>query len=129
MSAGTKAVLVIEDDPDTKDAICGLLEYSGYSAMGVSNGREAIDFLKTHSAPSVIVLDLMMPVMNGWEFRDLQAADEGLSKIPVVVISASGVPSHLVHSKGTIDYIPKPFDPDRLMEAIERVSPSPAPAP
>ena len=118
-----KAVLVIEDDPDTQDAICGLLEYSGYRAVGVNNGREALDFLRTHSAPSVIVLDLMMPVMNGWEFRNLQSEDDSLSKIPVVVISASGVPANLVLNKGAVDYVPKPFDPDRLVEAIKRVDP------
>jgi CheY-like chemotaxis protein len=120
---GGKAVLVIEDDLDTQDAICGLLEYSGYRAIGVSNGREAIQFLKTHSAPNVIVLDLMMPVMNGWEFRDLQSADAGLAKIPVVVISASGALPRDVLGKGAVDYVPKPFDPDRLVAAIERVTP------
>ena len=119
-----KAVLVIEDDPDTQDAICGLLEYSGYRAMGVSNGREALDFLKTHSAPNVIVLDLMMPVMNGWEFRDLQRADEDLARIPVVVISASGTPQNVVFGTGAVDYVPKPFDPDRLVAAIERITPN-----
>jgi CheY-like chemotaxis protein len=118
-----KAVLVIEDDPDTQDAICGLLEFSGYRAVGVSNGREALDFLKTHSAPNVIVLDLMMPVMNGWEFRDLQRADESLAKIPVVVISASGTPQNVVMGTGAVDYVPKPFDPDLLVAAIERITP------
>jgi CheY-like chemotaxis protein len=118
-----KAVLVIEDDPDTQDAICGLLEYSGYRAFGVNNGREALDFLKSHSAPSVIVLDLMMPVMNGWEFCDLQRADAVLARIPVVVISASGALPEAVLGKGAIDYVPKPFDPDRLVAAIERITP------
>ena len=118
-----KAVLVIEDDPDTQDAICGLLEYSGYRAVGVNNGREALRFLETHSAPNVIVLDLMMPVMNGWEFRDFQSADAALAKIPVVVISASGALPRDVLGKGAVDYVPKPFDPDRLVAAIERVIP------
>jgi Response regulator containing CheY-like receiver, AAA-type ATPase, and DNA-binding domains len=120
---GGKTVLVIEDDPDTQDAICGLLEYSGYRAVGVNNGREALDFLKTHSAPQVIVLDLMMPVMNGWEFRDFQREDETLARIPVVVISASGTPHNVVLGTGAVDYVPKPFDPDRLVAAIERITP------
>ena len=122
-----KAILVIEDDPDTQDAICGLLEYSGYRAVGVGNGQEALDFLKTHTAPDVIVLDLMMPVMNGWEFRDFQSTDEALSKIPVVVISASGAPSRMVvgRTRGSVDYVPKPFDPDRLVEAIRRIDSAP----
>ncbi len=119
----SKAILVIEDDPDTQDAICGLLEYSGYRAVGVSNGREALEFLKTHSAPNVIVLDLMMPVMNGWEFCDFQRSDSELSRIPVVVISASGALPEAVLGKGAIDYVPKPFDPDRLVAAIERITP------
>ncbi|MGH9443432.1 MAG: response regulator transcription factor [Thermoanaerobaculia bacterium] len=118
----SKAVLVIEDDHDTQDAICGLLEYSGYRAVGVSNGREALEFLKDHAAPNVIVLDLMMPVMNGWEFRNLQSSDQKLAGIPVVVISASGALPGAVLSRGVVDYVPKPFDPDLLVAAIERVT-------
>ena len=62
-------ILVVEDDPDAREALIDVLEISGYSAEPAGNGREAIDLLRQSSLPSLIILDLQMPVMNGWEFR------------------------------------------------------------
>ena len=81
-------VLIVDDDPDLQDAICDTLEGDGHAAICVSNGRQALDYLQTGAPTCLILLDLMMPVMNGWEFREQQLLDAAIASIPVVVISA-----------------------------------------
>src|SRR5215510_8699670 len=65
----TQRVLVVDDDQDIRDALCELLRDEGYEAIAVANGEEALTYLKGGNLPCVILLDLMMPVMDGWEFR------------------------------------------------------------
>lgn len=85
----TTTVLLVEDDQDLRDAIADTLENVGYRVKLASNGREALAALRGASArPCVILLDLMMPVMDGWQFREEQRKDPALSSIPVVVLSA-----------------------------------------
>src|SRR5262249_26330672 len=84
-------ILLVEDDGDTRDGITPVLEGVGYKVESVTNGQEALDQLRTSTAPPcLILLDLMMPVMDGWQFRDEQQRDPFLSSIPVVVVSADG---------------------------------------
>jgi len=88
--AASQMILVVDDDQDIRDALCELLRDEGYEAIAVANGQEALAYLGTGQVPCVILLDLMMPVMDGWEFRRRQASDPELSKIPVIVITAAG---------------------------------------
>jgi CheY-like chemotaxis protein len=82
-------VLVVEDDPDIRATLCEALEDNGYSAAGAANGAEALEYLRSGAeSPCLILLDLMMPVMDGQTFRTEQRADPQLANIPVVVISA-----------------------------------------
>ena len=82
-------VLVVEDDPDIRATLCEALEDNGYRAVGAANGAEALDYLRSGAeSPCLILLDLMMPVMDGQTFRTEQRADPKLANIPVVVISA-----------------------------------------
>ena len=82
-------VLVVEDDPDIRATLCEALEDNGYRAAGAANGAEALEYLrKAAEPPCLILLDLMMPVMDGQTFRTEQRADPKLANIPVVVISA-----------------------------------------
>jgi CheY-like chemotaxis protein len=82
-------VLVVEDDPDIRATLCEALEDNGYSAVGAANGAEALEYLRGGAEPPcLILLDLMMPVMDGQTFRTEQRADPQLANIPVVVISA-----------------------------------------
>jgi CheY-like chemotaxis protein len=115
----TKArVMVIEDDTDLREAICLMLHYEGHEASGCSNGREAIHRLEDGHQSDVILLDLMMPVMNGWEFCEYRAGAPALARVPVIVITARrGVTPPL----GVSDVLLKPFDADELYEAISRV--------
>lgn len=115
-----KLILVVDDDPDIRELLLQVLLDEGYRAAGASNGREALDYLRRSDLPSLILLDLMMPVMNGWQFRDEQRLDPRLGAIPVVVISAN---SNVRRDAATLladDYMNKPLDLQRLFAAIER---------
>jgi CheY-like chemotaxis protein len=82
-------ILVVEDDDDLRDTICEVLAGEGIVVQAARNGVEALSLLEKDDVPDLILLDLMMPVMNGWEFRSRQVADPRLAKIPVIVMSAT----------------------------------------
>src|SRR5262249_31446878 len=111
---------VIEDDAATRAAVSLALEVEGYSVTAVANGQEALHHLRCTRPPNLILLDLLMPVMNGWEFRKQQAQDPALQWIPVVVVSAdAGVPQKADALTAT-DYLVKPIDFVQLLEAVQR---------
>src|SRR5437762_11749160 len=88
MNDGATTVLAVEDDFDLRDALVPILEYEGHRVVSAANGQEALERLQTMPPPSLILLDLMMPVMDGEEFRARQLRDPTLASIPVVVVSA-----------------------------------------
>ena len=121
-------VLVIEDDLDVRDAIAELLADVGFSVTTAANGRLALELLEGGQRPDVIVLDLMMPQMDGREFRQRQLANAAFAAIPVVVVTADGraPPS----DPGVAGVLRKPFAPALLIGAIERAAqPRARPAP
>src|SRR5215510_299127 len=109
-------VLIVEDDADLREMMAQLLSLEGYQTAAVGNGREALDYLKTGHKPDLILLDLMMPVMDGWEFCRQQNADPTLAGVPVVILSAldaqraAGVPAAA--------FLKKPLDFDRLLQLV-----------
>src|SRR5262249_16506025 len=115
-----KSVLVVEDDPATRNAVALVLEHEGYSVTGVANGQEALRHLRRTEPPDLILLDLMMPVMNGWEFRKQQAEDPALQSIPILVISADAHIPQKATALGATDYLQKPIDLEKLVEAVQR---------
>ncbi|MEO8191749.1 MAG: response regulator, partial [Acidobacteriota bacterium] len=119
-----KRVLVVEDDPAQRDAVCALLELEGFDWAAAGNGREALDLLHAEAPPDLVLLDLSMPVMGGWEFRVAQLADGGLKGIPVVVLSADR-PSELEQSLRPDGFIRKPIDCGLLIDAVRRFCGSP----
>jgi CheY-like chemotaxis protein len=115
-----KSILVIEDDPATRDAVAIVLQDEGYAVTGVANGQEALLHLRRTAPPDLILLDLMMPVMNGWEFRKQQTKEPALKSIPVMIVSAdTGVPQKAA-ALGAVDYLIKPIDLDKLLAAVQR---------
>jgi CheY-like chemotaxis protein len=111
-------VLIVDDDPDIRDSLREVLEDEGYEVATVANGREALDHLKASSPrPCVILLDLMMPVMDGWQFRKEQKQDPAIANIPLIVITATGKRPVLIDAD---ELVMKPLDLGRLFEAIER---------
>jgi CheY-like chemotaxis protein len=110
-------VLVVDDDPDIRDSLREVLEDEGYTVSSVANGREALDYLRSGKRPCVILLDLMMPIMDGWQFRREQKQDATIADIPLVVITATGKRPVLIDAD---ELVMKPLDLTRLFEAIDR---------
>jgi len=114
----TKArIVVIEDDADLREAMCLMLHYEGYEVCGFSDATEAIRRIEDGLPVDVILLDLMMPIMTGWEFCEYRAESATLARVPVIVVTAwqSATPPI-----GVSDVLLKPFDPDGLQDAIGR---------
>jgi CheY-like chemotaxis protein len=109
-------VLVIEDDQDTREMLGRFLELEGFHVETAANGRQALERLGSGIRASVIVLDLMMPVMDGWQFRLEQIRDASLSHIPVIVVSAAG--RDRIDKIKAEAYLSKPVDLDELLERI-----------
>jgi CheY-like chemotaxis protein len=114
MSDGVHSILVVDDDEDIRGTLCDLLREEGYATIPAANGQEALDLLRD-ARVCVILLDLMMPVMNGWRFRDAQRADPQLAAIPVVVVTASGKSSD---SLGSVVVLHKPLRLDSVLDAV-----------
>jgi len=118
-------ILIVEDDDDIREALTQILQLEGYVVREAANGREALDISAQNPTPSLILLDLMMPVMDGWQFRAEQMKDPSLSKVPVVVISADASVHEKVASFGAASVLPKPISLDRLLRAVEALYPPP----
>ena len=109
-------VFIIEDDVDTRDMLAKFLELEGYNVELAANGRQALDLLTSGTNVNVIVLDLMMPVMDGWEFRRRQVEDARLRNIPTIVVSAAG--RERLAQISADAYLSKPVDMDELLQRV-----------
>jgi CheY-like chemotaxis protein len=114
-----KCVLVVDDDWQTRYALQMALEAAGYAVRQAANGAEALRELARGLRPDVILLDMVMPVMNGWEFRDRQTRDPALADIPVIVFSAAyEVAPRAAASLGVAGVLAKPVEPGETLTAI-----------
>ena len=111
-------ILLVDDDVPSADALKELLEGEGYDVVCAENGREALARLRGPDLFCVILLDIMMPLMNGYEFRDAQRNDPRLAAIPVIVITADGRAREKAMQIGTERYLQKPLSPPDLLQAI-----------
>jgi CheY-like chemotaxis protein len=109
-------VLIVEDDTDVREMMDLLLTAVGYRTMTAENGAVALERLRD-TRPCMVLLDLMMPVMTGWEFRERQLADPQLSSIPVLCMSAVYQPEE-VKQKLQVHCLAKPLDFGRLLDEI-----------
>lgn len=111
-------VFVIEDDVDTRDMLGKFLELEGFKVEVAANGQQALERLNAGVHPCVILLDLMMPVMDGWQFRQRQVRDRQIADIPVIVVSAAGKDRIAdIHADA---YLSKPLDLEMLLERVSR---------
>lgn len=112
-----KTILVVDDDVDIRASLADLLEDAGYLVGQAGNGRDAIDYLHAHPTTSVVLLDLMMPMMNGHEFRTEQKRDAALASIPVIVMTAGGTAEA---ADIDVEVLQKPLKLPKLFDAIRR---------
>jgi len=113
-------VLLVEDDRLLRDAMLVELESAGLRVVTAENGEEALALARRSPRPSVIVLDLNMPVMDGWQFRAAQVLDPRLSSIPVILLSARGDAERQARTLGIAMALTKPIDLDQLHQALAR---------
>jgi CheY-like chemotaxis protein len=112
-------VLVVDDDPDVREAIGMLLEDEGYEVSSCGDGRRALELMHHQPQPNLVILDLMLPNMDGWELRSRQRADLALAKIPVIAISADSSPKALsIHADA---FLQKPVHAVDLLHTVDRV--------
>jgi CheY-like chemotaxis protein len=109
-------VLIVDDDPDLLDVTSFVIENEGMAVETARNGEEALALLGTGRPPALVLLDLMMPVMNGWEFLAAVANDPLLRAIPIVVLTAS---EH-AEVPGALAVLSKPMDLKELLRVVER---------
>jgi CheY-like chemotaxis protein len=114
-------ILIVDDDAGIRQLLLLCLEHKGYTATTVANGREALDHLyAAQSLPGLILLDMMMPVMDGAAFRQAQQADPHIAPIPVVVLSAAEKLDSQAPRLSVDAYIPKPIEFDALLQVVEQ---------
>jgi two-component system chemotaxis response regulator CheY len=123
-ASSRRVVLVVEDDPDALDAITTILEDAGYDVLRAANGSEALRQLADHEGRcDLILLDLLMPVMNGWDFRRKQKDTPAFAGIPVLLMSAG---AHLATVSGELNAagtVTKPVEVDDLLAVVQRHCP------
>jgi len=119
--------MVVEDDADVRQTLVELLTDEGYRACGATNGRDALELLHSARAPGLILLDLRMPVMDGWEFRRRMRDDPALCEIPVVVMSADSGLERKTEGMAASAVLAKPVGLDRLLETVQRFAEAPGP--
>jgi CheY-like chemotaxis protein len=116
-----KLILIVEDDPDLARLMAEVLDAAGYRTAIAANGREALEPLRMNNRPDLILLDMMMPVMDGWAFREEQRKLREAASIPVVVVTADGDARRKAASLQAAGYLAKPISTDGLLDAVERV--------
>ena len=123
MAADQKQVVCIEDEPEMIELVQLILGKQGFNVVGANGGIEGLETVRREK-PDLILLDLMMPDMDGWEVYQQIKADSDLRKIPVIVITAKAQSIDKVlglHIAKVDDYITKPFGPQELMESVDKI--------
>jgi CheY-like chemotaxis protein len=118
-----KRVLLIDDHDDTRELVALVLEHAGYSVLQASQGQQGLDLLVASGLelPSLILLDLQMPVMSGWEFLTIIRSYARLAPIPVIVMSGSASPSESLRHATIAGYLPKPVDQTALLAHVKQL--------
>ncbi len=126
MAALRGPVLIVEDDPDIRDSLQHFLELHGYPVCTASHGKEGLERLERAPRPSVVVLDMTMPIMDGHRLLTARKADDTLRAIPVIILSAALARMNprdralYGTSYEVATFLGKPVDPQRLLDVIER---------
>ncbi len=123
MAEAKKKVVCIEDEPEMIDLIRLILGRKGFEFTGAMGGREGLEVIR-RVKPDLVLLDLMMPDMDGWEVYQQMKSDEALAHIPVIIVTAKAQSIDKVlglHIAKVDDYVTKPFGPQELLQSVEKV--------
>src|SRR5262245_63524858 len=112
--------MIIDDDNDLRDALAGIMAAVGYEVAAFGDAGKALAALENGLTPFLILLDLMMPGMSGWEFRAAQLANPKLLPIPVVVVTAANTLSDALDTLSDVEVLRKPFDLSTLLTTVAR---------
>ena len=123
MTRKTSKILVVDDDDAILRSLRELLESEGYGVETAHNGREALDKLARMEPPRLILLDLKMPVMDGWQFLSERSQVAASARVPIVLLS--GLP-FIPNAPGVSDFLSKPINPSRLLDCVRRFCGEPA---
>jgi CheY-like chemotaxis protein len=121
----SRCVLIVDDDEDIRDIVGEVLKDEGYRVSAVANGAEALAWLRAGNSICVILLDLMMPVMDGRQFRSEQLRDASIAEVPVIVLTADATVSDAESSIDVAEVLRKPVCVDDLLAAVARFCRSP----
>ena len=112
-----RPVLVVDDDAASREGLITILRVEGYPATGAADGEEALEVAQAVH-PCLILLDLMMPVIDGFQFRTAQLQNPELANTPVVLISALDDEAQIARRIGPMNELPKPIDVDKLLAVV-----------
>jgi len=118
-------LMIVDDDDDLRDALADVMTAQGYEVAAFADARAALAALEEGVTPFVILLDLMMPGMSGWEFRAAQLENPTLALIPVVVVTAAGSVSAGAHTLPSVEVLHKPFALEILLPVVARYAAAP----
>jgi len=118
------SILIVEDEQPIRNVLAEILEDEGYRVVAATNGLEALTYLRQHKPPQLILLDLGMPIMTGWEFCEQQQHDPRIAEIPVVVMSALPDLNRKAAALHVAECLNKPLNIDKLLGTVARYVPA-----
>ncbi len=119
MTAEQKSILIVEDDKEIVFALTDFLESEGYTVLSAENGFAALELLQLNKLPNLVLLDMMMPIMNGWQFA-LEFVAKFDRQCPFVVMTAAADAKQRAEEVSAVGWIEKPFELDRALELIKK---------
>jgi CheY-like chemotaxis protein len=117
-------VLVVDDEPAVCRLVQRTLERAGFPVVIANGGAEALELLRAHKEVGLILLDLVMPGMDGWRFRHAQQQDPRLAAIPTIIVTGAPLPPAVRDELQASEYIAKPFTPEQLVAAVRAATQS-----
>ena len=116
-----RPILVVDDDRAIREVVADILESADYRVRTASNGAEALDQIRVES-PAAVLLDLMMPIMDGWEFLERCRRRQACAELPVAIMSAAHDAAWAASKLGVQGYLTKPFELDAVLAVVDRLA-------
>lgn len=116
-------ILLVEDDTELREVLVELLQDEGHRVVHAENGNVALEYLRSHSAPDLVLLDFMMPIMDGKMFCEERKTDELIRQIPVALLTAATISKDIIDKMQVSTVLTKPIDMDTFLKTVKQYSP------